>query len=71
MARGLALRGFTVFEITKDPERPARAKAFIYDGLANGTLRPIIDRSFRLEGIAEAHRYMEKSEQIGKIIITP
>jgi NADPH:quinone reductase-like Zn-dependent oxidoreductase len=71
MARGLALRGFTVFEITKDPERLARAKAFIYDGLANGTLRPIIDRSFRLEGIAEAHRYMEKSEQIGKIIITP
>jgi len=70
MVRGLTLRGFTVFEITKVPERLARAKAFIYSGLANGTLRPSIDRSFRLEAIAEAHRYMEKSEQVGKIIIT-
>jgi NADPH2:quinone reductase len=70
MVRGLALRGFTVFEITKDLKRLARAKAFIYGGLANGTLRPTIDRSFRFEDIAEAHRYMEKSEQVGKIIIT-
>jgi NADPH:quinone reductase-like Zn-dependent oxidoreductase len=70
MVRGLALRGFTVFEITKDPARLARAKEFIYEGLAKGTLRPTIDRSFRLEDIAEAHRYMEKSEQVGKIIIT-
>jgi NADPH:quinone reductase-like Zn-dependent oxidoreductase len=70
MARGLALRGFTVFEITKELKRLARAKAFIYEGLANGTLRPTIDRSFRLEDIAEAHRYMEKNEQVGKIIIT-
>jgi NADPH:quinone reductase-like Zn-dependent oxidoreductase len=70
MVRGLALRGYTVFEITKDLKRLARAKEFIYEGLANGMLRPTIDRSFRLEDIAEAHRYMEKSEQIGKIIIT-
>jgi NADPH:quinone reductase-like Zn-dependent oxidoreductase len=70
MVRGLTLRGFTVFEVTKDPVRLSRAKGFIYEGLANGKLRPIIDRSFRLEDIAEAHRYMEKSEQIGKIIIT-
>ena len=70
MVRGFALRGFTLFEITKDPARLARAKGFIYEGLAYGTLRPTIDRSFHLEDIAEAHRYMEKSEQIGKIIIT-
>jgi NADPH2:quinone reductase len=70
MVRGLALRGFTVFEITKAPERLAKAKEFIYRGLANGTLRPTIDRSFRLEDIAEAHRYMEKGGQVGKIIIT-
>jgi NADPH:quinone reductase-like Zn-dependent oxidoreductase len=70
MVRGLAMRGFTVFEITKDFERLARAKGFIYQGIANGTLRPTIDRSFRLKDIAEAHRYMENSEQIGKIIIS-
>jgi NADPH2:quinone reductase len=70
MVRGLALRGYTVFEVTKHPECLSRAKKFIYERLVNGTLRPTIDRSFRLEDIAEAHRYMEKSEQIGKIIIT-
>lgn len=70
MVRGLAMRGYTLFEVTRNPVRLARAKEFIYEGLANGKLRPTIDKSFRLEDIVEAHRYMAKGEQVGKIIVT-
>ena len=70
LSKGLTLRGYTLFEIVKDPERLARGKQFIYDGLASGVLKPIIDRTFPLESIVEAHRYMESNQQKGKIVIT-
>ena len=34
-----------------------------------GALRPIIDRRYRLDDIADAHRYMATNESIGKILI--
>jgi NADPH:quinone reductase-like Zn-dependent oxidoreductase len=70
LAKGLTIRGYTLFEIVKNPERLARGKQFIYDGLASGVLKPIIDRTFPLESIVEAHRYMESNQQKGKIVIT-
>lgn len=70
MLRGLALRGYTLFEITKNSARLAKARDYIQNGLAAKSLRPIIDRSFHLKDVADAHRYMEAGEQMGKIIIT-
>jgi NADPH:quinone reductase-like Zn-dependent oxidoreductase len=70
LGKGLSLRGYTLFEIVSDPDRFARAKAFILDGLAKGALKPIIAKTFPLEQIAEAHRYMEAGEQFGKIVVT-
>lgn len=69
LAKGLTVRGYTLFEIVKNPERLARGKQFIYSGLATGALKPIIDRTFTLENIVEAHRYMESNRQKGKIVI--
>jgi NADPH:quinone reductase len=68
--KGLSLRGYTVFEINLDPERSARARKFVTDGLTAGVLKPIIAKTFKLEEIVEAHRYMESNEQIGKIVVT-
>ena len=48
-----------------------RAKRFVYDGLAAGDLKPIVARTFRLDDIVEAHRYMESNQQIGKIVVLP
>jgi NADPH:quinone reductase-like Zn-dependent oxidoreductase len=70
LAKGLTIRGYTMFEIVKDPERLARSKQFIYNGLESGVLIPIIDRTFPLESIVEAHRYMESNQQKGKIVVT-
>jgi NADPH:quinone reductase-like Zn-dependent oxidoreductase len=70
LAKGLTVRGYTLFEIVRDPEKLARGKRFVYDGIESGALKPIIDRTFHLESIVEAHRYMESNQQKGKIVVT-
>jgi NADPH:quinone reductase-like Zn-dependent oxidoreductase len=46
------------------------ALRFIHDGLAGGALKPVIDRTFTLDEIVDAHRYMESNQQVGKIVVT-
>lgn len=70
LSKSLILRGYLVHEITGDPAKLAAAKAFILEGLSDGSLKPIIARTFPFEQIVEAHRYLESNEQFGKIIVT-
>lgn len=37
--------------------------------MEEGRLRPVVDRVFPLEELAEAHRYLESGEQAGKVVI--
>jgi NADPH:quinone reductase-like Zn-dependent oxidoreductase len=69
LGKGLSVRGYTLFEIVKDPEKLAHGKQYIYEGLKSGTLKPLIDQIFPLDAIIEAHRYMESNQQIGKIVV--
>jgi NADPH:quinone reductase-like Zn-dependent oxidoreductase len=46
------------------------AVAFIRRGFDEGKLKPVIDRVFRFDEIVEAHRYLEASNQFGKIVAT-
>ncbi|WP_030907460.1 zinc-dependent alcohol dehydrogenase family protein [Streptomyces sp. NRRL F-5126] len=66
----LTIRGLRLFEITADDQRRAEAVAFVADGLAKGELTPTVDKTFPLEDIAEAHRYLEAGGQVGKIVVT-
>jgi NADPH2:quinone reductase len=70
LKKGLGLRGYTLFEIVSVPERMERARKYIFDGVKSGALWPVIDRIFPLEGIVDAHRYMESNQQNGKIVVT-
>ncbi|MEM8779234.1 MAG: zinc-dependent alcohol dehydrogenase family protein [Cyanobacteria bacterium P01_G01_bin.49] len=69
LQKGLKIQGYTLFEIADDPVKLEKAKQYIYDGLESGKLIPILDRSFPLEQISEAHRYMESNQQQGKIVV--
>jgi NADPH2:quinone reductase len=70
LKKGLIIRGYTLFEITGNPERLERAKKYVIDGLTAGNLKPVLDKTFTLDQIAEAHRHMQSNEQIGKIIVS-
>jgi NADPH:quinone reductase-like Zn-dependent oxidoreductase len=43
---------------------------YILKGLETGALKPVIDRTFTFDEMAEAHRYMENNGQFGKIVVT-
>jgi len=70
LSKSLTLRGYLVHEIIRDPARLAKAKAFIIEGLSDGTLKPILARTFKFEDIVEAHRFLESNNQFGKIVVT-
>jgi len=70
LSKWLTIRAYVMFEITSDPQRLEQGKQFINEGLAEGSLKPIIAKTFPLEEIVEAHRYLESNQQIGKIVVT-
>ncbi|MDJ0973376.1 MAG: zinc-dependent alcohol dehydrogenase family protein [Planctomycetota bacterium] len=70
------VRGYQVFNYTGSPDFPrqddaiARANAYLFEQVEKGNLVPLVDkRSFELADIADAHRYMESNQQVGKIVV--
>ena len=43
----------------------------IMRGVAAGWIRPHVDRAFPFDEIAEAHRYLEGRQNIGKVVLVP
>ena len=70
LAKSLTIVGYQVLDFVRDEARFSAARDDIFAGLESGTLKPVIDREFPLEEIAEAHRYMESNAQCGKIVVT-
>ena len=70
LQKALTVRGYWLAEITLDPQRRARSKAYVYERLQRGHLKPKIAKIFPFEDVVEAYRYMESNQQIGKIVLT-
>lgn len=64
--RGTVLRSRTLEERAHDARAFASA---VVPLLAAGTVRPVIDRVFPLEQVAEAHRAVESNETVGKVVL--
>jgi NADPH:quinone reductase-like Zn-dependent oxidoreductase len=70
LGKWITIRGYVMLEITADPARLKRGVDFIVGGLTSGKLKPVIAKTFPLDQIVEAHRYLESNQQIGKIVVT-
>jgi NADPH:quinone reductase-like Zn-dependent oxidoreductase len=69
-ARDLTVRGLSLPTLTRDDAGLAALKQFVGEGLAGGAFRPTIARTFPFDQIAEAHRFIEAGEQVGKVVVT-
>jgi NADPH:quinone reductase-like Zn-dependent oxidoreductase len=70
IAKILTIKGHNIWATSGNPERQKAAVDFVINGLEKGKLKPIIDRVFPFDKIVDAHRYLEASEQVGKIVVT-
>lgn len=69
LSKFLTIRAYTLFELTNDAVF-SDAKQYIFERLASGAFKPLIDKTFPFAEIVQAHRYMESNAQMGKIVVT-
>jgi NADPH:quinone reductase-like Zn-dependent oxidoreductase len=70
LSKGLTLRGYSLLEIRRDPQLLKITKQYVFDHLANGRFHPKIAKTFPLAQSADAYRYLESNQQVGKVVIT-
>jgi NADPH:quinone reductase-like Zn-dependent oxidoreductase len=68
--KGLSIRGYTLMEVTRNPEKLAAAKKYVYDRLADGRFHPKIAKIFPFAQTVDAYNYLESNAHVGKVVIT-
>ncbi len=63
------ITGYSIFTYNREDALLARAKAFIAAAIADGRLRPVIDRVFPFTEAVEAYAYLASGAQRGKIVV--
>lgn len=73
LLRRLTIRAYDAApELFKTPEVLEEGKKYLYRKIADGSFTPHLHKDvFSLDQIVEAHRFMEKNQQFGKIIVRP
>ncbi|KQX19207.1 MULTISPECIES: zinc-dependent alcohol dehydrogenase family protein [unclassified Sphingomonas] len=66
---GASITGFSVFNHNRLDAPFDRAKRFVGQAIADGRLRPVIDRIFPFEEAIEAYRYLSSGAQRGKVVV--
>lgn len=70
VGKALSIRGYSLTEITRNPEKLPAAKKYVYDRLADGRFHPKVARAFPFAQTVEAYKYLESNAQVGKVVIT-
>lgn len=70
LGKGLKVQGYTLGEITLNPGILARAMEYVYERLADERFNPKIAKVFPFAQTVDAYRYLESSQQVGKVVIS-
>src|SRR5262249_24324332 len=70
LSNWVRIPGYVLMEIASDPEALQMSTEFVESRLADDSVQPLVARTLPLEQIAEAHRFLESNQQIGKVVVT-
>jgi NADPH:quinone reductase-like Zn-dependent oxidoreductase len=70
IAKVLTVKAHNIWLTSGDAVRRKAAVEYVLKGFESGALKPVIDRTFKFDDMVEAHRYLEKNGQFGKIVVT-
>ena len=56
-----------LFPLPKDNQEIVR---YLRERIQAGEFRPVIDRTYPLDDIAEAYRYVDTEQKVGNVVIT-
>ncbi|HVS82373.1 MAG TPA: medium chain dehydrogenase/reductase family protein [Pyrinomonadaceae bacterium] len=71
MNRNKGVFGLNLGHMWGEGEKVAGWTSEIMRGVAEGWIRPHVDRAFPFDQVAEAHRYIEARKNIGKVVLVP
>jgi len=71
MNRNKSVFGLNLGHMWGEGEKVAGWTREIMRGVAEGWIRPHVDRSFPFDQIADAHTYIEARKNIGKVVLVP
>lgn len=66
-----AVFGVNLGHLWHEPEKIRRWMGALLQGVADGWVRPHVDRSFSFAQAGEAHAHLEARRNIGKVVLTP
>jgi len=70
LSKCLSIRGYLLMEITLNPGKLEKAKAYVNERLADGRFVPKIANTFPFDQTVQAYQYLESNQQVGKVVIT-
>ena len=70
MRKSLTIRGYLLGDVVSDTSKRAVAEKYVFDKLERGEFKPRIAKTFALEDVVAAHKYLESNEQVGKVVVT-
>ncbi len=71
MSRNKGVFGLNLGHMWREGEKVRGWTQEIMRGVAEGWIRPHVDRAFTFDQIADAHRYMEERKNTGKVVFVP
>jgi NADPH:quinone reductase-like Zn-dependent oxidoreductase len=70
IAKVPTIKAHNIWLTSGNETRRKAAIEFVTKGLQTGALKPVIDRTFTFDEMADVHRYLEQNGQFGKIVVT-
>lgn len=69
IAKGLRLRGFTLYEIGMEKAALDDLRAWVVAGVNGGLYKPNVGKVFEFEEMVEVHRYLEAGSMAGSVVV--